>query len=167
MGRTPSVAEHLRARGLAFELVPHAEAYTSIDEARAIGIAADEILKGILVKTGSGYALAVVPGVRRLDMGRVRDAVGDHHARLATEEELQRDFPDFELGALPPLGSLLGVPAFVDPEIMEHETVVFAAGTQTESVKVRREDLFQQEKGTVVALARHPGEENVNKDHVG
>lgn len=166
MVRTPTVAEHLQARGLAFELVPHAEVYTSIDEARAIGIAADEILKGVLVKTGSGYALAVVPGGRRLDMGRVRAAVGDHHARLATEEELQRDFPDFELGALPPLGSLLGVPAFMDPEVMEHDTVVFAAGTQTESVKVRQEDLLQQEKAAVVPLARHPWED-LDKDHVG
>jgi prolyl-tRNA editing enzyme YbaK/EbsC (Cys-tRNA(Pro) deacylase) len=36
---------------------------------------------------------------------------------------------------LPPLGSLLGVPLVVDPEVLDHEVVVFAAGTETESVR--------------------------------
>lgn len=101
-----AVAEHLRGRGIAFEEIPHAKVYTSIAEAQALGIAADEVLKGIVVKTAAGYALAAIPGARRLDMGLVRHAVEDHHARLATEEELEREFPAYELGALPPVGSI-------------------------------------------------------------
>jgi Ala-tRNA(Pro) deacylase len=155
----PTVAEHLRGKGLEFEVIPHAQAYTSVEEARALGISADEVLKSVAVKTASGYALAVVPGTRRLDMRRVRDAVGDHHARLATEEELERDFADFELGGLPPLGSLLGVSMYVDPEVMDHDVVVFAAGKQTESVRMRREDLLRAEPHTVAPLSRHPEEE--------
>ena len=56
--------------------------------------------------------------------------------RLATETELQADFPGYELGALPPLGSLLGVPLLVDPEVLSHETVLFAGGLETESIRV-------------------------------
>jgi prolyl-tRNA editing enzyme YbaK/EbsC (Cys-tRNA(Pro) deacylase) len=44
---------------------------------------------------------------------------------LATEAELAADFPGYELGALPPLGSLLGVPPLIDPEALDHETVLF------------------------------------------
>ena len=153
-----AVAEHLRGRGIAFEEIPHAKVYTSIAEAQALGIAADEVLKGIVVKTAAGYALAAIPGARRLDMGLVRHAVEDHHARLATEEELEREFPAYELGALPPVGSILGLPAYVDPEVLEHETVVFAAGTQTESVKVRTAELFRDEPISVVPLTRRPEE---------
>jgi hypothetical protein len=39
---------------------------------------------------------------------------------------------------------------------MAHETVVFAAGRQTESVKVRTEDLFRDEPVTIVALTLQP-----------
>jgi prolyl-tRNA editing enzyme YbaK/EbsC (Cys-tRNA(Pro) deacylase) len=162
----PTVTEHLRSSHLAFELIPHGQTYTSIDEARAIGIDADEVLKSIVVKTISGYVLAVVSGGRRLDMRLVREATGDRHARLATEEELGQDFADFELGALSPLGSLLGIPTLIDTEVIGHETVVFAAGTQTESVKMRREDLFHVELGTVVPLARHPEDEQRDKEPV-
>jgi Ala-tRNA(Pro) deacylase len=152
----PTVAEHLKRQGVAFELVPHSQAYTSIDEARALGISADEVLKTVAVKTASGYALVILPGAKRLHMKLVRKAMGDSHARLATEEELKRDFPEFELGAVPPLGSLLGAPAFVDPEVLEHETILFAGGTQTESVKVRTEDLFRAEPTTVLPVVRRP-----------
>jgi Ala-tRNA(Pro) deacylase len=149
-----SVAEHLERQGVAFELMSHSQAYTSIDEARALGISADEVVKTVAVKTASGYALVILLGAQRLHMKLVRKAVANSHARLATEEELEGDFPDFELGALPPLGSLLGAPAFVDPEVLEHETILFAGGTQTESMKVRAEDLFRAEPATVLPLAR-------------
>ncbi len=162
----PSVSEHLRTKGVAFELMSHTQTYTSIEEARALGLAADEVLKTVAVKTASGYALAVVPGIRRLDMKRLREAVGDPHTRLATEEELERDFPDCDLGALPPIGSLFGVPMYVDPEVMKHETVVFAAGRQTESVNMRGEDLLRGEPATVVALARHQDEEEQGKEQI-
>jgi len=155
-----AVSEQLEKRGVACEATSHVETYTSIDEARALGIAADEVVKGVMLKAASGYRLAVVLASRRLDMKRVQKAVGDKHARLATEQELERDFPGFELGALPPLGSLLSVPTYVDPEVMEHETIVFAAGSRTESVKVRSDDLFRDEPVTVSPLTRHPEEED-------
>ncbi len=72
------------------------------------------MIKTIAVRVAGGRALVVVPSTCRLDLHLVQDAVNDRHARLATEEELQQDFPDVELGALPPLGSLLGAPVYVD-----------------------------------------------------
>lgn len=152
------VKEHLERRGVAFEVIPHGQAYTSLEEAQALGIAAGECVKTVVVSAASGHVLVAVPGYRRLDMTLVRKAVGDNHARLATEEDLARDFSDYELGALPPLGSLLGAHVYVDPEVMGHDTVVFAAGSQTESVKIRTEDLFRGEPVTVAPLSQHPEE---------
>jgi Ala-tRNA(Pro) deacylase len=80
--------------------------------------------------------------------------VGAKHVRMATEEEIEKDFPNYELGAVPPLGSLVGAPTYVDPEVMGHDTLVFAAGTQTESIRVRSEDLFRNESVTVAPLTR-------------
>ncbi len=153
-----AVTDHLARKGIPFETLAHDKAYTSVDEARALGVGADEVLKTVVLDTASGHALVVVPGARRLDMKRVQEAVGDRRAHLATEEELERDFPGVELGAFPPLGSMFGLPTYVDPEVMEHETVVFPAGTQTESVRVRREDLFRDEAITVAPLTKHPEE---------
>lgn len=146
--------DHLSTRGVAFEVIPHEKAFTSIDEARALGIEADEVVKTLLLDTVAGHVLAVIPGDRRLDMKLVEEVVGDRHAHLATEQEISRDLPDLELGSLPPLGSLLKAHAYVDPEVMRHETIVFAAGTQTESVKARTEDLFRDEPITIAKITK-------------
>jgi Ala-tRNA(Pro) deacylase len=150
------VTEHLKQQGSVFEVIPHRQAYTSTDEARALGIDAGEVLKTLAVRTGSGYALMVIPASRRLDLHLAREALVDSHARLASEDELARDFADYELGALPPLGALVGVGVYVDPEVLGHDTVAFAAGTQTESVKLRSEELFGSDLTTTVPLVTRP-----------
>ena len=150
------LTEHLEQQGAAFEVLAHRQAYTSIEEARALGVHADEVLKTLAVRTGPGYVLAVIPAARRLDLHLVRAALGDNHARLATEEELGRDFPDYQLGALPPLGALVGANVYVDPEVLGHDTVVFAAGTQTESVKMQTQVLVETGEITTVTLVKRP-----------
>jgi Ala-tRNA(Pro) deacylase len=152
------VTEHLETHGVPFAPIAHQQAFTSIEEARALGIDASEVVKTVAVRAAGGYALMAVPATCRLDMHLVQAAVGDRHVRLATEEELQRDFPDFELGALPPLGSLLGAPLFVDEEVLQHETVVFAAGSQTESVQLKTADLLQHERVTALPLIQQADE---------
>jgi len=148
------VTDYLTDHGVAFELLPHRQVFTSVAEARALGVAADEVLKTVALVTRSGYALAVVPASRRLDLRLVHQALADPGVRLATEGELQLDFPGFELGALPPLGKLLGVRLLVDPEVFRHEVVIFAAGNETESAKARTEELFGNEQPTVTQLCR-------------
>ena len=150
------VTEHLEQRGSAFEVISHRQASTSTDEARALGIDAGEVVKTLAVRTASGYALLVIPASRRLDLHLAREALGDNHTRLATEEELSRAFAGYQLGALPPLGALVGARAYVDPEVLGHETVAFAAGAQTESVKMRTAELFGSEQVTTIPLVKRP-----------
>jgi len=146
--------DYLQDKGVPFEVVPHEKVFTSIDEARALGIEADEVVKTLLLDTGAGHVLAVIPGDRRLDMKLVEGVVGDKHAHLATEQEIERDLPGIELGSLPPLPGMLKAHAYVDPDVMKHETVVFAAGSQSESVKARTDDLFRDEKVTVAKITK-------------
>jgi Ala-tRNA(Pro) deacylase len=150
------VTEHLEQRRCVFEVILHRQAYTSVDEARALGIEVDEVLKTLAVRTGSGYVLVGIPASRRLDLHLAREALGDSRARLASEEELGRDFSDYELGALPPLGALLDAQLYVDPEVLGHDTVTFAAGTQTESVRMQTQELFGTGGFTTVSLVKRP-----------
>jgi Ala-tRNA(Pro) deacylase len=148
------VTEHLRQQGSVFDVIPHLQASTSTDEARALGIDAGEVLKPLAMRTGSGYALVVIPASRRLDLQLARAALADSQARLATEDELGHDYAGYQLGALPPLGGLLGATVYVDPEVLGHDTVAFAAGTQTESVKMRTGELFGGDRATTVPLVK-------------
>jgi Ala-tRNA(Pro) deacylase len=145
------VTEFLEERGISYESLPHGRTYTAIDEAGELRVAADDVLKTIVLKIHSGYTLATIPASRHLDLNLARDAAGTHGFKLATEGDLERDFARFELSAVPPLPSLLGIPAYVDPQVMLHESVDFAA-SQTTSIRVRTKDVLGNESVTVVPL---------------
>ncbi len=153
--------EYLERRGVEFETISHDKAFTTIDEARALGIEGDEVVKTLLLDTQRGHVLAVIPGDRRLEMHLVADALSDKHPRLASEDEIERDLPGIELGAVPPLGGLLGLPVYVDPAVAEHETIVFAAGSQTESVRMGARHLLEEDGVTLAPIAADPSERRV------
>jgi Ala-tRNA(Pro) deacylase len=96
--------------------------------------------------------MLVVPASRTVDLGLVAAAVGDPRARLATPEELERQFPDYEVGALPPLSMLLLVPTFVDPAVLERREIVFSAGRSDVSIRMSTRDLFGSDPVVVAPL---------------
>ena len=166
-GTDSLVRAFLHERDVPFEVILHPKAFRSIDEARAIGVDAGDVLKTLVLDHAQGQTVAVVPASRRLDMHRVHRALGDPHATLASEGEIRSAYPAYELGALPPLGSLLDVPMLVDPAVFDHEMVVFAAGRQTESLRVRTEDLFAGEEIHVARITREPYESERPDEHDG
>ena len=149
------VTEYLEARGIPYEVIHHDPSTTSLEEARSLHMDADHVLKAVLIDARGRHAVAVIPASRRLDMYLVRAALDDQAAHLATEDELQGDFPSIELGAAPVVGLLLDE-TLVDPSVLECDTVVFAAGTRTESVRVRTRDLFRGEHAAFVPLVDKP-----------
>lgn len=146
------VTLYLTDHQVPFEVLPHRRVVSSNQEARALGINADTVAKTVVLATASGYSLAVIPASCRLDLPLVRDALRDAGARLASEAELLAAFPRYELGALPPLGGLLGVPVLIDPRVLSHETVVFAGGVETQSIKAPTADLFGEEPKLVASI---------------
>jgi prolyl-tRNA editing enzyme YbaK/EbsC (Cys-tRNA(Pro) deacylase) len=46
---------------------------------------------------------------------------------------------------------------YVDPEVLGHATVAFAAGSQTESIKMRTGELFGGGRATTAPLTTRPG----------
>jgi hypothetical protein len=51
----------------------------------------------------------------------------------------------------------LGSQVYVDPAVLQHDLVVFAAGTQTESVRMRTRELLASEQITTVPLVKQAG----------
>lgn len=157
MSNRNAVIELLKAKRIPFELLPHRTTYTVKDEAATLHVPESEVLKTVVLDTGSGHVVVVTTAPTMLDMSLVRDALADRKAHIAGEFETERDFPAFELGSMPPLPSLAGVPVFVDPEVMRHDAVIFGIEHEA-SVRVRTEDLFAGEYVTVAPVARHLSE---------
>ena len=118
-----------------------------------MGLPSTFVLKSIVVRVGEHLALAVVPADRMVDMRVLDDLLGEE-TELATEEEVKSAFPDYELGALPPLPGLLRLKALVDPLVFDHEKVAFADGKRTESLLASPVATFRDEEAYVVPISR-------------
>jgi len=148
-----TLTDYLDRESIAYELLRHERTFTGIDEARVLGIQADEVLKTIVLDSRGRHVAAVLPSGERLDLALVREVLGDPEASLANENEITHDFGGFELGALPPIAPLLGVETLVDLTVKAHGPVIFAAGTQTESMKVDVAALFDTQPVDFVQIA--------------
>jgi Ala-tRNA(Pro) deacylase len=146
------VFDYLQGRGAMFTVIPHPKSPTAAGEAHAAHVSEDEVVKTLVVMANYGPALMVVPASRRLDIELAAQATSDPQMRLATERELERLFPDYQLGALPPLSMLLLAPMYVDPAVAERETIVFAAGRQDVSIRMATSDLFGTDPVVITPL---------------
>ena len=131
-----TTTEHLESQGIDYEVVEHDAAFTAAAEARAAGQEPTNAAKSVLLKGAAGYELVVIQASDRLDLRKVGEHLGGGRSelRLATEEEMGADFPQFELGALPPLGEMLPAPEIVDSQVLRHDRVLCNAGDHRHSV---------------------------------
>jgi Ala-tRNA(Pro) deacylase len=146
------VLEYLQGRGQVFTVIPHPKALFGREEAPPAPIPEELLTRTVVAMANYGPALLVIPASRKLDLALVAEAVGDPNARLATEHELERRFPDYELGALPPLSMLLLAPMYVDPTVAERDEIVFAAGRRDVSVRMATRDLFGNDPVVIAPL---------------
>jgi Ala-tRNA(Pro) deacylase len=148
------VTEHLEKQGIRFELLPHPPTTSALAEAEVLALEPDEVVKAVVLDVSTGHAIAVLPASRRIDLDLLREALGEGDARLASEEEIAHDFPEFELGAMPPLPSMLHVPLVIDPSVLEHASITFAAGITRGSVRTSPSVLFTGASVTITPITR-------------
>ena len=138
-----------------YELLPHAHTESALAEADALGVSPDDVAKTLVVTTPEGYVRAVLPASHRIDLRKVRAVVGGSKKKihLAHEDELVAAYPDFELGAVPPLGGPQGDRVIVDNRVAERESVVLEAGTHDESVRLATGDLIRLAQAEVADIS--------------
>jgi Ala-tRNA(Pro) deacylase len=139
---TSDLTSALDKAGVSYELLPHAHTESALAEAESLGVSPHDVAKTLIVKLAEGYVRAVLPASARIDVRKVRELHGGgrHKVHLATEEDLRRDYPEFELGAVPPLGGRSD-PVIVDPKLAARTSIVIEAGSHDESVRIAAADL--------------------------
>jgi Ala-tRNA(Pro) deacylase len=141
--------------GVSYELLPHAHTESALGEAQSLGISPDEVAKTLIVKLPEGYLRAVLPASARVDLGKLRELHGGgrHKVHLATEDDLRRDYPEFELGAVPPIGGRSD-PVIVDSKIADRTEVVLEAGSHEESLRISAADLVTVTGAAVTDISK-------------
>lgn len=128
----------LAGQSIEYEIHQHDLAFTARATASAEGVDPRTFAKVlVVVSPADKAAMVVIDATDRLDLAKVGRVLGTE-VRLGTESELATLSPGFELGAIPAVGSLFGLPTYADYEVREDDEISFNAGSHRLSVRVDR-----------------------------
>jgi Ala-tRNA(Pro) deacylase len=138
---------------ISYSVITHTTAYTGQGAAAAMQISGKELAKTVVLWAGEEMILAVLPAPNHVRLDKLAAEVRKS-VRLATEQEFSSLFPDCELGAMPPFGSLYNLPVYVDESLAADEAIVFNAGTHRDAIRVRYDDFLHLAKPKVCSFAQ-------------
>jgi Ala-tRNA(Pro) deacylase len=149
------VTAFLEDAGVDFDVLEHARTERAVDEAAALEIEAEEVAKTLVLNAESGNVRAVLAAPERIDLHKVAAVLGISGKRvhLASEDDLARDYPGFELGAVPPFGGR-DDQVIVDEHLARRDSVVLEAGSHNRSVRLKAVDLVRLTGGQVADICR-------------
>jgi len=144
--------ECLDENKVSYEILRHPEAVTAQRIAEAEHVKGRRHAKVVMVKSGGQHLMVVLPAEHLIDHEKLAKIVGQD-VSFESEQEFESLFPDCAVGAMPPFGSLYGVPTYVDKSLAEEDYIVFEAGTDTEAIRLSYRDYEKIVKPQVKDLA--------------
>jgi Ala-tRNA(Pro) deacylase len=138
------IEELLRQHGIEFTVLRHEPVYTSQQAAAVRGTPLASGGKALLCRADGRTVMLVIPADRRLASRAVCRAKGWRKLRFLSREEVFHQ-TGLEPGAIPPFGSLFGVPTLCDWRLADNESINFNAGDHTISVSMRYADYLRAE----------------------
>jgi len=152
MTMSARLKELLDKNQIRYTLMTHSPAYTAQAAAATLHVPGKGLAKTVVLRAGEDAVLAVLPAAHHVDLRKLGEVVGKT-LRLATEQEFSNLFPDCELGAMPPFGSLYNLPVYVEEALAAEEEIVFNAGTHRDAIRMRYDDFVRLARPKVGSFA--------------
>jgi Ala-tRNA(Pro) deacylase len=140
------LTEVLDDKDVRYELIHHRADYSALETAHDTHTPGREFAKSVVLTTSKGPYLAVLPAPLMVDVAGFAKVVGAEDVRLANEDTIAELFPDCDVGAEPPFGSLYGLRVVVDESLAGQEHITFNAGTHDEAIRMRFADFERLER---------------------
>lgn len=135
-----------------YEHDPAAESY-GLEAAAALGAEPARVFKTLLVDTGSGLAVGVVPVDRQLDLKAIATALGVKKAAMARPADAERS-TGYVVGGISPVGQKRPLPTVVDASATGHPTILVSGGRRGLDLELSPADLVTVTRGTLAPIAR-------------
>ncbi|MBC8351203.1 MAG: YbaK/EbsC family protein [Planctomycetes bacterium] len=150
-----NVQELLSEKKVAYDTIPHRNAYDAQRLAHELHTPGEEVAKTVLLRADHGYVyvVAVLPATKTIDFEKVSTALGGSTIELANEIEIKERCPDCEMGVLPPFGSQYGLKTLVEESLTKDREIVFEGNCHHEAIRMRYEDFHQIEEPLVAKFA--------------
>ncbi len=114
----------------------HPRSMTALQLAETENINPHEVAKVVILKDPRHYYMMVLPADYQLDLQAAREFIESPEATMAPEDDLVTLFPDCELGAMPPFGTLYQMPVYAEESLGDGNEIEFHAGSHEDAVRM-------------------------------
>ena len=132
--------DFLDSQRVKYITITHSPAYTAQEIAASAHIHGKDLAKTVMFKADGKLAMAVVPASHKVRLEHLRSMVGAKDFQLASEQDFGDQFPDCDIGAMPPFGNLYDVDVFVSETLSQDKDIAFNAGSHTELIQLPYKD---------------------------
>ena len=145
--------EFLDSENVKYAVIFHSRTFTAQEAAACANISGKDLAKTVMVKIDGKVAMVVLPAPEHIDLGLLKGATGAKDIKLATEKEFQDQFPECEIGAMPPFGNLYDMDVYVEEALTEDKIIAFNAGSHVELIKLSYQDFERLVKPKIVRIS--------------
>lgn len=136
----------------AYEHDPSARSF-GLEAAHVLGLPAEQVFKTLLVDTGAGLAVAVVPVVGQLDLKAMAAALGVKRVVMADPVVAQRS-SGYVVGGISPVGQKRPLPTVVDESADLFQVVYVSGGRRGLDLGLSPADLVRVTDAVVADIGR-------------
>jgi Cys-tRNA(Pro) deacylase len=151
------VAAYLRRAGAEARIEEFpAETASAEDAARAIGTELRTIVKTLVFDCDGRTVVALVPGDRRADRGKLAAAAGARRAQIVGSADVER-LTGFAPGAVAPF-ALSEVQALIDRSLLVHDRVWVGAGSTRHLASLEPQELTRLARAQAADISQDAAE---------
>jgi Ala-tRNA(Pro) deacylase len=148
-----TLREYLNKHNIKYVVLSHSPAYTAQGVAALSHIPGKELAKTVVVNLDGELMMAVLPACFQVDFAQLKKVTNAKDAKLASESEFRKYFPECETGAMPPFGNLYGVNVVVDETLAKGEEIAFNACSHRELIRLAWDDFVRLVRPKIARFA--------------
>ncbi|MFH1400703.1 MAG: YbaK/EbsC family protein [Nanoarchaeota archaeon] len=136
------IIQDLERANIPYERYDHGFVHRSEDAAKVRGTSLSEAAKALVLRSEKGLLMAVIAGPKRIEYRKIKDHIKCKKLSLA-EVDAVKQATGLTIGSIPPFGHYWGMDVYVEKGILEHEHVVFSAGSHYTSIRMKTADYLR------------------------
>lgn len=120
----------------------HEPVFTSRQAAKQRGELLCQGAKALVFIADKKPILIVIPGNLKVDTRKFKKGQQVKDLSLASKEIVEKT-TGLEIGAIPPLGNVMGIPTYLDKKLTKQKEIHFNPGIHTGSITIKPADLVR------------------------